>query len=75
MDETEIFPLFFKISCVHSVIISVLLLLLYRMDSQHSPTLLFLGSDAHKRASEKIAQLSQQIEEWENLSISTDFER
>jgi len=45
------------------------------MDSQHSPTLLFLGSDAHKRASEKIAQLSQQIEEWENLSISTDFER
>ncbi|WP_238586831.1 SDR family NAD(P)-dependent oxidoreductase [Chryseobacterium sp. Leaf405] len=45
------------------------------VDSQHSPTLLFLGSDAHKRAAEKIAQLSQQIEEWENLTISTDFEQ
>lgn len=45
------------------------------VDSQDPPTLLFLGSDAHRRAEEKIAQLSQQIEEWKGLSVSTDFER
>lgn len=45
------------------------------VNSQNPPTLLFLGSDAYKRATEKIAQLSQQIEEWEDLSVSTDFEQ
>jgi short-subunit dehydrogenase len=45
------------------------------VNSQNSPTLLFLGSDAYKRAKEKIAFLSQQIEEWEDLSASTDFQQ
>ncbi|WP_449387718.1 SDR family NAD(P)-dependent oxidoreductase [Chryseobacterium lineare] len=45
------------------------------VNSQNPPTLLFLGSDAHKRAKEKIAFLSQQIEEWEDLSASTDFQQ
>lgn len=44
------------------------------VNSQNPPTLLFLGSDAHKRATDKIAQLSQQVEQWKNLSSSTDFE-
>ncbi|RZJ77874.1 MAG: hypothetical protein EOO20_28410 [Chryseobacterium sp.] len=41
--------------------------------SQNPPALLFLGSDAYKRATEKIAQLSQQIKDREDLSASTDF--
>ncbi|WP_346984579.1 SDR family NAD(P)-dependent oxidoreductase [Chryseobacterium sp. POE27] len=45
------------------------------VNSQNPPTLLFLGSDAYKRAKEKIAFLSQQIEEWEDLSASTDFQQ
>lgn len=44
------------------------------VNSQNPPTLLFLGSDAYKRATEKIAQLSQQLEQWKTLSSSTDFE-
>lgn len=44
------------------------------VNTPNPPTLLFLGSDAHKRATEKIAQLSQQLELWKNLSASTDFE-
>ncbi|TYP97852.1 short subunit dehydrogenase [Tenacibaculum adriaticum] len=44
------------------------------VNSQNPPTLLFLGSDAHKRATNKITHLSQQIEQWKNLSLSTDFE-
>lgn len=44
------------------------------VNSQYPPTLLFLGSDAHKRATDKIAQLSRQIEQWKNISFSTDFE-
>ncbi|MFH6943501.1 SDR family NAD(P)-dependent oxidoreductase [Flavobacterium aquidurense] len=41
--------------------------------NQNPPTLLFLGSDAYKRANDKITQLSQQIQQWRNLSASTDF--
>ncbi len=44
------------------------------VNSQNPPALLFLGSDAHKRAICKTIQLSQQIEQWKNLSSSTDFE-
>ncbi|MBN8785714.1 MAG: SDR family NAD(P)-dependent oxidoreductase [Terrimonas sp.] len=43
-------------------------------NNQNPPTHLFLGSDAHKRATGKIAQLSQQVEQWKKLSSSTDFE-
>lgn len=44
------------------------------VNRQNPPALLFLGSDAYKRAKEKMAHLSQQIEEWKDLSVSTDFE-
>ncbi|MEO8533081.1 MAG: oxidoreductase [Flavobacterium sp.] len=44
------------------------------VNNQNPPTLLFLGSDAYKRANEKITQLSQQIQQWKNLSASTDFQ-
>lgn len=44
------------------------------VNNQNPPTLLFLGSDAYKRANDKITQLSQQIQQWKNLSASTDFE-
>ena len=44
------------------------------VNSQNPPTLLFLGSDAHKRATDKTTQLLQQIDEWKNLSSSTDFQ-
>lgn len=44
------------------------------VNSQNPPTLLFLGSDANKRATDKTTQLSQQIDEWKNISSSTDFE-
>ncbi|MCS4304928.1 oxidoreductase [Chryseobacterium sp. BIGb0232] len=37
------------------------------------PVHLFLGSDAYQRANDKIAQLSEEIEQWKNLSESTDF--
>lgn len=44
------------------------------VNSKNPPTLLFLGSDAHKRATDKLVQLFQQIEQWKRLSSSTDFE-
>ncbi|WP_447952080.1 SDR family NAD(P)-dependent oxidoreductase [Chryseobacterium koreense] len=44
------------------------------VNNENPPTLLFLGSDAYKRANEKITQLSQEIQQWRNLSASTDFE-
>jgi NAD(P)-dependent dehydrogenase (short-subunit alcohol dehydrogenase family) len=37
------------------------------------PTLLFLGSDAYNRATAKMAQLSQLIEKWKPLTLSTQF--
>ncbi len=37
------------------------------------PTLLFLGSDAYHRATEKMAQLNEQIEHWKPLSLSTQL--
>ncbi|HEY0176216.1 MAG TPA: SDR family NAD(P)-dependent oxidoreductase, partial [Pedobacter sp.] len=37
------------------------------------PANLFLGSDAFKRATSKIEQLTAQIKEWEEVSGSTDF--
>lgn len=42
---------------------------------ENPPTLMFLGSDAHQRATDKTMQLSKQIDNWKNLSSSTDFEK
>ncbi len=44
------------------------------VNNPNPPAILFLGSDAQKRANEKIAQLSQEIEDWKHLSSSTDFQ-
>lgn len=44
------------------------------VNNQNPPALLFLGSDAYNRANDKITHLSQQIQQFKNLSASTDFE-
>ncbi|MFD2825299.1 SDR family NAD(P)-dependent oxidoreductase [Leeuwenhoekiella polynyae] len=45
------------------------------INSQNPPTLLFLGSDAHKRAIDKTNHLLKQIDGWKILSLSTDFDK
>nr|WP_315032453.1 SDR family NAD(P)-dependent oxidoreductase [uncultured Chryseobacterium sp.] len=42
-------------------------------DAVNPPSLLFLGTDAAQRAEDKIAHLSEQIQQWKGLSSSTDF--
>lgn len=42
-------------------------------ESKNPPVNLFLGSDAYQRASDKISFLSSQMEEWKEISLSTDF--
>ncbi len=37
------------------------------------PVRLFLGSDAYTRASAKITQLGNDLEQWKDLTLSTDF--
>jgi NAD(P)-dependent dehydrogenase (short-subunit alcohol dehydrogenase family) len=37
------------------------------------PKQLFLGSDAYKRAAAKIEQLARELEQWKELTLSTDF--
>ena len=44
------------------------------VNNQNPPTLLFLGSDAYTRAKDKTTQTVKQIEDWKDLSSSTDFE-
>ncbi|WP_264537816.1 SDR family NAD(P)-dependent oxidoreductase [Flavobacterium sp. N1736] len=41
--------------------------------SGNPPVNLFLGSDAFNRAKSKIAQLNQEMSDWEKVSKSTDF--
>jgi NAD(P)-dependent dehydrogenase (short-subunit alcohol dehydrogenase family) len=41
--------------------------------SPEPPTLLFLGSDAYCRATAKMTELSEQIEQWKTLSMSTQL--
>lgn len=43
------------------------------VNSQNPPALLFLGSDAYQRAIDKTSHLVRQIEQWKELSLSTDF--
>lgn len=47
--------------------------LIQLVNSPNPPTTLFLGTDAWQRANTKVAQLSAQLEEWKQLSQSTDF--
>jgi NAD(P)-dependent dehydrogenase (short-subunit alcohol dehydrogenase family) len=42
-------------------------------DVSNPPVLFFLGTDAAQRAENKIAELSEQIQQWKALSSSTDF--
>ena len=47
--------------------------LLQLVGHPHPPVNLFLGTDAYNRAATKIDQLTQQMEEWKDVSVSTDF--
>jgi NAD(P)-dependent dehydrogenase (short-subunit alcohol dehydrogenase family) len=47
--------------------------ILQAVDSPAPPLHLLLGSDALRRARAKIEQMTQQINEWESVSLSTDF--
>jgi len=42
-------------------------------ESEDPPVRLYLGSDAYKRAAAKIETLSSDLEEWKDVSFSTDF--
>jgi NAD(P)-dependent dehydrogenase (short-subunit alcohol dehydrogenase family) len=48
--------------------------LLELVNHPNPPTLLFLGSDAYTRATAKMAQSAQEMEQWKTVSFSTDFE-
>ncbi|PSL25407.1 SDR family NAD(P)-dependent oxidoreductase [Chitinophaga ginsengisoli] len=43
-------------------------------ESKEPPLHLYLGQDAYKRASEKIATMAAELEAWKNTSISADFQ-
>jgi NAD(P)-dependent dehydrogenase (short-subunit alcohol dehydrogenase family) len=43
-------------------------------ERQEPPVHLYLGNDAYKRASEKLADMSAEIEAWKSTSISADFQ-
>jgi NAD(P)-dependent dehydrogenase (short-subunit alcohol dehydrogenase family) len=47
--------------------------ILQAVDSAAPPLHLLLGSDALRRARTKIEQITQQIKEWESVTLSTDF--
>ena len=47
--------------------------ILKAVDSAQPPVNLFLGSDALKRARTRLEQLTQTLNEWESVSLSTDF--
>ncbi|MCF6403734.1 SDR family NAD(P)-dependent oxidoreductase [Chitinophaga filiformis] len=42
-------------------------------ESDQPPLHLYLGQDAYKRASEKIADMAAELEAWKRISISADF--
>jgi NAD(P)-dependent dehydrogenase (short-subunit alcohol dehydrogenase family) len=43
------------------------------VESEHPPVHLLLGTDAVKFVRQKISALTKEIDEWESLSLSTDF--
>jgi hypothetical protein len=47
--------------------------ILQAVDSATPPLHLLLGSDALHRARTKIEQITRQINEWESVTLSTDF--
>jgi NAD(P)-dependent dehydrogenase (short-subunit alcohol dehydrogenase family) len=47
--------------------------ILQAIDSANPPLHLLLGSDALRRARMKIEQITKQINDWESVSLSTDF--
>ncbi|QES89975.1 SDR family NAD(P)-dependent oxidoreductase [Rhizosphaericola mali] len=44
------------------------------VQTENPPPLLFLGSDAYQRAKDKNVQLLKEMEQWKELSSSTNFE-
>lgn len=42
-------------------------------ESEDPPVRLYLGSDAYRRASNKIESISADLEKWKDISLSTDF--
>ncbi len=44
-------------------------------ESSHPPIHLFLGSDAYKRVSDKLAFMSAELEEWKSTTIGADFKQ
>jgi len=43
-------------------------------ENPNPPVRLFLGSDAHNRATDKVALLQKDLQDWKAVTISTDFE-
>jgi hypothetical protein len=43
-------------------------------ESPEPPMHLFLGNDAYNRASEKLAAMSAELEQWKSTTIAADFE-
>jgi len=43
-------------------------------ESSEPPMHMFLGKDAYNRASEKIANMSAELQQWKSTTISADFE-
>jgi short-subunit dehydrogenase len=42
-------------------------------ESQNPPVHLYLGQDAYNRASEKLKEMTQELEQWKETTISADF--
>jgi short-subunit dehydrogenase len=42
-------------------------------ESPEPPMHLFLGNDAYKRASEKLAAMSAELEQWKSITVGADF--
>jgi len=49
-------------------------ILIQLAESEQPPLHLYLGKDAYNRASEKLKVMTQEIEDWKELTISADFE-
>jgi hypothetical protein len=42
-------------------------------ESEQPPLHLYLGQDAYNRASEKLATMNEELEEWKSITISADY--
>jgi short-subunit dehydrogenase len=43
-------------------------------ESQQPPLHLFLGKDAYKRASEKLVAMTNELEQWKDITVGADFQ-